>query len=250
MNCYIITGANRGLGLALAKQITAQGAYVHALARSETPELAAVRDAAKGYQFHAIDLADTEGVTDLANTLFGEIAKGRWDGIYLINNAGTVEPVGLAGQYNDAGLSRCLTINLTAALQISNAFIRYLQSYAADKRILNISSGAGRNAYPGWSAYCTSKAGLDMYSRCVGVEQASLSHGIRIASIAPGIIDTGMQAAIRSHSTEEFPIVAQFHDYHAQGALAKPDATAAKLVGVLHSDSVAFGDILNIRDFA
>jgi len=249
MKCYVITGANRGLGLALST-LAAEGAHLVALARSETPELAALRATAGQYRFVGVDLADTPRVSALADALFGDIAKGNWEGIYLINNAGTVEPVGLAGQYGDASLAHGLAVNLTAAIQLSNAFIRHLQPLAADKRILNISSGAGRNAYPGWSAYCTTKAGLDMYSRCVGVEQANVPHGIRIASIAPGIIDTGMQAAIRSHGADEFPIVAQFHDYHAQGALAKPEATAAKLLSVLHSDSVAFGDLLNIRDFA
>ena len=65
------------------------------------------------------------------------------------------------------------------------------------KRILNISSGAGRNPYEGWGAYCTTKAGLDHFSRVVAMEQANEQYPVEIVSIAPGIIDTDMQATIR-----------------------------------------------------
>lgn len=249
MNCYIVTGASRGLGLGFARNIAVQGDQLIAMARQESAELAAIGANLAGYRFIALDLAGSETVTAVADDLFGSLAGINWQGIYLINNAGLVEPIAPAGRYGDADLLQCLNVNLSATLQLGNAFIRHLQDRKSDKRILNISSGAGRNAYPSWSAYCTAKAGVDMYSRCVGLEQATLPHGIRIASVAPGIIDTGMQTTIRSSSPEDFPMVAQFAAYKAAGDLADADTRASDLLKLLHSDHLQFGDVLNIRDF-
>ncbi|GAB3266998.1 Rossmann-fold NAD(P)-binding domain-containing protein [Chitinimonas naiadis] len=249
MRSYIVTGAARGLGLGFAKAIAAEGSQLVALARHESAELAALGAALPGYRFVGLDLADTAAVGDVAEEVFGSLARLSSDGVYLINNAGVVDPIAAAGHYADEALARCLTINLTSALQLCNAFVRHFQHRSGDRRILNISSGAGRNPYPSWSAYCASKAGLDMYSRCVGLEQAALPAGIRIASIAPGIIDTGMQATIRGTSPADFPLVEQFQTYQAEGALVDPMRCAEELLKLLHTDHIGFGDLLSIRDF-
>ncbi|MDN3576086.1 SDR family NAD(P)-dependent oxidoreductase [Chitinimonas viridis] len=247
--CYILTGASRGLGLGIARAIAAQGDHLIALARQETPELAQLGAALPGYRFVAVDLANIDQVSEIAEELLGSLAAMDWQGIYLINNAGVVEPIGPAGSYGDAEMARCLTVNLTAAIQFSNAFLRHLRDRACDKRILQISSGAGRNAYTGWSAYCASKAGLDMYSRCVGLEQDGLPHPVRIASLAPGIIDTGMQASIRATPEGDFPLLEQFRQYHANGELADPNSRGRAIVQLLHTDHIGHGAVLNIRDF-
>lgn len=249
MHCYIVTGASRGLGLGLARAVAARGGQLVALARSESAELAALGAGLRGYRFVAVDLADANATGAAAEEVFGSLAALDWQGAHLINNAGVVEPVGLAGNYGDAALAHCLAVNLTAAMQLGNAFVRHFQPHAADKRMFNISSGAGRNAYPGWSAYCTAKAGLDMYSRCVGLEQADRPHGIRVAAVAPGIVDTGMQADIRRHGADDFPNIERFVQYKAQGDLADPDRRAEDLMALLHSAHVGFGSVLDVRDF-
>ncbi|MGQ5525237.1 SDR family NAD(P)-dependent oxidoreductase [Chitinimonas sp. PSY-7] len=248
-HCYIVTGAGRGLGLGLARAIAAKGAHLVALGRQKTTELDNLGSNLPGYRFVPIDLADSDHVTETAEEVFGSLASLDWEGVYLINNAGVVEPIAPAGQYADTTLLHCLTVNLSAALQLSNAFIRHFQSRTSDRRILNISSGAGRNPYPSWSAYCTSKAGLDMYSRCTGLEQAQHPNGIRIASVAPGIIDTGMQASIRLASEADFPMVEQFRRYKTEGELIAPDSCGQEVITLLHSEHVGFGSILNIRDY-
>ena len=249
MNCYIVTGASRGLGLGIARAIVKQGGQLVALARSESAELAEMGRQSPGYRFVGMDLADPHRVADVAEELCGSLAGMAWQGVYLINNAGVVEPVAPAGAYDDAALITSIQVNLTSALVLNNAFLRHFQQHQSDRRILNISSGAGRSPYPSWSAYCTGKAGLEMYSRCVGQEQQAHANGIRIASIAPGIIDTGMQAAIRSHSTDEFSMVEQFRAYKANGELSDPDTTGGEILQALHSDRVGFGEPLHIKDF-
>ncbi|PHV13137.1 SDR family NAD(P)-dependent oxidoreductase [Chitinimonas sp. BJB300] len=248
-HCYIVTGAGRGLGLGLARAIAAQGAHLVAVGRHETPELDTLGSNLPGYRFVALDLADSDQVTEAAEEVFGSLARLDWDGVYLINNAGTVEPVAPAGGYDDATLLQCLTVNLSAAMQLGNAFIRHFQTRVSDRRIINISSGAGRKPYPSWSAYCASKAGLDMYSQCVGVEQAQRRDGIRIAALAPGIIDTGMQADIRKASENDFPMVKQFRRYKTEGELADPDVCGREIIKLMQSEHIGFGNLLDIRDF-
>ncbi|MBB5019724.1 NAD(P)-dependent dehydrogenase (short-subunit alcohol dehydrogenase family) [Chitinivorax tropicus] len=250
MYCYVITGASRGLGLALAQQLADEGHHLVCLARHESAGLQALAGRAASYRFIAQDLADTSAVSQLADELFGTLAAMHWHGLYLINNAGMLAPIAKAGHYDDAGLQTAMAVNLLAPMQLTNALLRHAGHLAIDKRVMNISSGAARKPYQGWSAYCTAKAGLDHYTRCVGVEQAELATGTRIVSIAPGVIDTDMQGAIRAASVAQFPLVEQFKQYQAAGALAAAGVVAHQLLQVLHGDRFGFGDTLDIRDFA
>ncbi|QDQ25252.1 SDR family NAD(P)-dependent oxidoreductase [Chitinimonas arctica] len=245
---YILTGASRGLGLGIARAIAARGGQLLAVARSESAELAQLGRDMPGYRFFPCDLADAAQLEALTGALCGALGSAR--DLYLINNAGVTGPIAPAGRYQHSDLVHCLAVNLTAAMHLSNAFIAHVQERPGDRRILNISSGAGRNPYPSWTAYCTSKAGLDMYSRCVGVEQAEHANGIRIAAVAPGIIDTDMQADIRASTPEDFPLVERFKAYQADGALSDPDRAGADLLRLLHGTHMGFGDLLDIRTFA
>jgi NAD(P)-dependent dehydrogenase (short-subunit alcohol dehydrogenase family) len=71
---------------------------------------------------------------------------------------------------------------------------------------------------------------------------------LRISSLAPGIVDTGMQADIRASSAEDFPDIALFRDLKTSGQLATPAATAARIVDVLLSDSFGQNLVSDIRD--
>ena len=66
------------------------------------------------------------------------------------------------------------------------------------RRVVNISSGAASSPYAGWSVYCASKAGLDHFTRCVGLEQRGQAFPVTCIALAPGVIDTGMQEVIRA----------------------------------------------------
>jgi NAD(P)-dependent dehydrogenase (short-subunit alcohol dehydrogenase family) len=107
----------------------------------------------------------------------------------------------------------------------------------AAKRIVHISSGAGRNAYPGWSVYCATKAALDMHAQAVVLDG---DKSVRICSLAPGVIDTGMQAEIRSTPEQNFPMRERFVQLKAAGELASPEDCARSVVEYLMSSR--FGD--------
>ena len=100
----------------------------------------------------------------------------------------------------------------------------------------NISSGAARNGYSGWSAYCATKAAVDLMTESVQIEEEE--HGLlRAYSVAPGVIDTDMQAVIRECRIEDFPMVEKFRDLKARDAFNTPEFVAQKLLDIAFDES-------------
>lgn len=246
MRHYVITGASRGLGLELARE--ASDSQITCIARHETPALRELGKTAAEYRFVALDLAHGGQVAAMAAQLFSSLAQENLSGIYLINNAAIVSPLAPSGEYCSRQAELAVQINLLAPMELTGAFIRYLGHAPCDKRILNISSGAGRKPTAGWSVYGASKAGLDHFTRCVGLEQRDISNGVRIASIAPGVVDTDMQAELRGASPQLFPRQAEFVDLYDRGGLVSPRQAASALLAWLHSDRFGFGDISRLDE--
>ncbi|OCT10529.1 hypothetical protein A8709_12075 [Paenibacillus pectinilyticus] len=246
MDMYIITGGSKGLGAAIIRQLLEQGAAVHYMSRSENQTLRQAALRVEGQlTFHAYDLAQTEGLDSLMERILTNC-----DGvssITLINNAGMLEPMTSIGRADPNDLQRSLQVNLVAPAVLTNSFIRLTQAWPIMKRVVGISSGAGRKPYPGWGAYCTAKAGLDMLTRCVGVEQLNQPHPVVICSVAPGVVDTEMQREIRAASEEDFPQVSRFTRLHEQGELRSPEDTAQQLIHLLRTNAFEQGEIADLR---
>jgi benzil reductase ((S)-benzoin forming) len=241
MKVYFITGVSKGIGLELAKQLIGKGHFVVGIARTEI-EL-------DGMKFIKADLSKTEKLESLMNEVI-EAAPQNVTSFTLINNAGMIDPIGLIGSVNAEEMTNAIAVNLTAPMIISNTFISKLKGFEESKRIVNISSGAGRNAYEGWGTYCATKAGLDHFSRVVAIEQVNAKHPVEIVSIAPGIIDTGMQEIIRATNQDAFPLLDKFIDYKEQGLLSSAEETAQKLISFIKSqDFKEVGPIVDIRNF-
>ncbi len=240
MDVFIVTGASKGIGLELSKQLRSKGSRVIGIARTKP---------ANASDFIAADLAQTDCLAGLMSSLIDENSETA-SSFTLINNAGMVDPIGVIGSVDVEVLTQAIAVNLTAPMIISNAFIAKLKDFKGAKRIVNISSGAGRNAYEGWGTYCTTKAGLDHFSRVVSLEQANAKYPVGIVSIAPGIIDTGMQETIRASKEDEFPLLEKFIDYKEQGLLSSAEQTAKKLIAFMENeDFKVVGPIADIRDF-
>lgn len=238
METYIVTGASKGIGLALSEVLVERGHRVFGIARSFPGNWPGT----KSFEF---DLLNTNGISHLMEEIFTEIPEDNRR-MVLINNAGTVAPIGFAGSNKAEDISRSVTLNLIAPMILTAAFIDETASWSAEKAIINISSGAGRTPYKGWSAYCAGKAGLDHFSSVVDKEY----EGIKVISVAPGIIDTGMQAQIRSSSDTDFPLLPNFKAYKEQGRLSTPEETAEKLVLLMEKTDFENLDIIaDIRDF-
>jgi len=238
MLCAIVTGVSSGLGEALAADLLARGCAVLGIGRSTSPRLGGDR-----YEFVAHDLRDAASVDTRLAPAFAAVAAARPERICLFNNAATLEPVGVLGDVDAAGITRSLAVNLLAPIALANLFCRTFDDDTVDRRIINVSSGAAQSTLPGESLYCIAKAGLEMLTRSLAAEHASPR--FRAMTLRPGVIDTPMQAFARTRPRTALPSVDLFKDFHAQRQLVPPDTVARKVV-----DRLAFADVENGRTYS
>lgn len=234
MASVVLTGHSRGFGAALARRLLADGHQVLGVSRQPARDI--VPSTGGSLTECQVDLSQRDQVAALCQgDTFSSFLQDKQ--AVLINNAGIITPIGPADVIDDHELLTSVMVNLTAAMMLSNAFLRITRE-CVDRRVLHISSGAGRSAYAGWSAYCAGKAGLDHYTRAVALEGHP---GLRVESLAPGIMDTDMQALIRSVPADMFPMKPRFDQLKASGGLADPEETAAAIAKHLFSDN--FGKV-------
>jgi len=245
----IITGSSRGLGAALVAQRLLPGHTVLGMARQTNASLQARADAAGVHLAQwPIDLIDAAGAAQKLQTWLSGCDGATFASVTLINNAGVVGRLAPLDRVPLAELSQALRVGLEAALLLSAAFLHATNAWPGTRRVLNISSGLGRNAMAGSAAYCAAKAGMDHFSRAVALEQSALPNPARIASMAPGVIDTDMQAELRGADPVLFPERARFMKLRADGALVSPQDCAAKLLARLDREDFGQTVIADIRD--
>ena len=225
----IITGGGRGIGAAAGHLLAEAGAAVVLSARSEDQIEAVAREiCSTGARAIAVpcDVANSEQIEEVV-----EAALTQYERVdILVNNAGIIWPVEQIAEADPEEWAYNIHCNLVGPFQLARNVLPVMmeQRYG---RIINVSSGAGANPVLGWSAYCASKAGLNMLTRCLAVElQADGVTGVTVNALAPGMVDTEMQADIRSIDTHDSSLdYSQFHEAHQQGTLLSP-MTAARLI--------------------
>jgi benzil reductase ((S)-benzoin forming) len=240
----IVTGHTRGLGAALAQQLLQRDIAVLGLGRSRNQTLAA--QFAGSLKEVELDLA---ALDQLSHWVAGDTLRHFIDGadcVLLFNNAGTVQPVGSLETHDANAIALAVSLNVAAPLMLASAVAR-ASIGVRDRRIVHLSSGAARNAYAGWSAYCATKAALDHHARSVALDG---NPALRICSLAPGVVNTDMQGEIRSSSTEQFPMRDRFEKLKAEGQLVSPLACAARLVDFALSDAFGEQPVADIRELA
>lgn len=244
----ILTGASRGIGAAMARGLAKPGTRLITLARREDPELAAyARSQDAQLEQLSVDLSDLAAAETAARRICDALPRDA-SRYLLINNAGTVHPVsGTDALIDGPAIAAAFNLNVTAVMLLTARFLAAVEDLKADRRVLNISSGAGRNPNAGWGVYCATKAALDMYSRVVKQEQGE--GGARVVSLAPGIVDTDMQAAIRASDPKSFPALAKFQDFHASGKLSAPANVASRILAYLDRDDFGTTEIDDIRNY-
>jgi len=241
MNLYIVTGTTQGLGRALAEAVAGDPAN-ELVALSRAPDA----PIPGGARIEA-DLTDGAAVERACDRVESRIRGKRYDKAVLINNAGVVAPVGALESVDPDALERNLVVNLVAPLRLMRRFLRMTEGAAALRRIINISSGAGRRPVAGWSAYCTAKAGLDMASRVAALEAQSRGRAVEVVSLAPGVIDTTMQATVRALSAEEFADVERFRKMKAEGTLRPAGEVAADILRLEAAGKLAGEPVADLR---
>ena len=240
MDLYIVTGASRGLGLALATQLSARpDARVVSISRAGLASGSTWRDV-------RADLGTDDGQTAAAGAIASALASEAWSRAVLINNAGTVEPLAVVGEADADAVRRNIAVNLTAAIVLMDAFIG-ASSRIAKRSVINISSGSGRRPIAGTGSYCAAKAGMDMISRVAALEAESAGAPITITSLAPGIIDTDMQVTARGATEKQLPSVAMFRTFKSDNMLKTAAEVAARIIALEGDDKLPAG-IADVRE--
>jgi benzil reductase ((S)-benzoin forming) len=239
MNLYIVTGATKGLGLELARQIAADPAN----------RLMTLGRAPSDATNIEVDLADGAALERACDELERRIAGATFVRAVLYNNAGVVSPVGPLEKVEAAALERNLAVNFTAPILLMRRFLRATEGVKL-RRVVNISSGAARRPVSGWTAYCAAKAGLEMASRVVALEAAQRGLAIEVASLAPGVIDTPMQATVRSASEDDFADVERFRAMKAEGVLRPAAAVAADILRLEVAGKLVGDPVMDLRQLA
>lgn len=240
MNVTVITGASRGLGLAMAQQRLAEGHRVLCIAR-RSPQLQH-----PALEAWTADLADAAPVAARLAPWLAALQDVQ--SIALINNAGVISQLAPLERVAAADLTNALRVGLEAPALLSAAFLQATAGWAVPRKVLLISSGLGRRAMAGSASYCAAKAGLDHLARAVALEQAALPNGARIVSLAPGVIDTDMQVQLRSADPAAFPDRARFVGLKEGGQLDSPARAAARCLHLLDHPDFGTNPVADVRD--
>lgn len=243
MNYYIITGASRGIGEAIAKQLISTQSHIVCVSRSGTKNLEQIaRDANSTLRSIVFDLAATATITSLIDDIFQTIHLTETDSVFLINNAGVIQPIAPLEKCDTDDILTAIQVNYAAPMLLCAAFIAHTKLFAGTKRIINISSGAGLHPYHGWSAYCTTKAALTMLTQCIAVEQKNEQFPVEVLSVTPGIIETNMQEQIRATAKENFAALDFFIDMKQQNKSKTAEYAASKIVDLIHNPDIKSGE--------
>jgi 3-oxoacyl-[acyl-carrier protein] reductase len=231
----IVTGASRGIGLAIATELAREGADVAILSTSVKEDLAAKLSAELGVQVksYACDVADSETVQSVFKQIIADM--GTVD--ILVNNAGITRD-GLLMRMKDEDFDAVIATNLRSVFLCTRAVCRTMMGKKAG-RIVNVSSINALRGQAGQSNYAAAKAGVIGLTRTNAMELAS--RGITVNAVAPGFIDTDMTAKLGAEIREKYASQIPL------GRLGQPE-DVAKLVVFLASDDAKYitGQIIGV----
>jgi benzil reductase ((S)-benzoin forming) len=233
----VLTGVSRGLGAAFFDELAGRGDRILGIGRHFTDaqrKLAAAEP--ERIRLHEADLTDPGSVPGAAalrdflagrdfSPAEGHGAPGGSAGAgeaVLIHNAGIVEPIAEVGALPPDTVAAAVTVNLTATILLTNAFLAASPD-GATVRVLFISSGAAHRVIEGWSVYSATKRGAEMFLDAVAVERPDAY----VVNVNPGVMDTGMQATLRA---SEFPDRDRYVDLYERGRLPSPVTVARRII--------------------
>lgn len=232
----LVTGASRGIGFAIAKILSKNGATVVMTGKNKKRLEESVRKIPNGFGIPG----DIKKKNDVKNIVNDTIRKyGKLD--ILINNAGIFPKIKQLHQIDDDEWNEVLDVNLTGQFRFTRESIPHLQKTSGS--IVNISSDAGLKAYQGFhaDAYSATKAALILLTKCWSLEYAK--DKIRVNCICPGVVDTDMtKPFLKTQRDKEF-----MDNEHPIGRIGKPEEIAKAVLYFVSNDaSWTTGAILTV----
>lgn len=246
---YIITGASRGMGLAMAEQLLSAEHMLLCISRHRNEALTSRADTLGcPLEQWPMDLEHgVEAAAQLAQWLESR-AAGSFASATLINNAGVLPQIAPLSASDPRDLAHALRVGLEAPLAITAAFLRATEPWHVPRKVLNISSELARRAMASQAAYCAAKAGLDHFTRCLALDEALKPHGAKVCALAPGVIDTDMQLELRGTDASAFPDQKTFFNLKLNGQLTAPTQAASRVLAYLARPDFGNNPIGDVRE--
>lgn len=232
MKLALVTGASRGLGRAVAEELSRRNYDVINLSRSQSRDVA--------FTHIEVDLSEVSSTLRALERIKPLVEQAT--SLLVVQNAALIEPIHQAGQLDAEQLIAHVQANLLAPMLITNAVL----AHPLPVSLIHVTSGAAKRPISGWSAYCGTKAGLDHFSETIAIEVEGSKH--RIALFNPGLMDTSMQQTIRASSLEAFRDVGQFQAYETEGKLRSPETVGRILVEQMIDKPFVNGRTYSIHD--
>ncbi len=247
----IVTGATGGLGKEISKSILAQQGKLVFVARDmhKIDLFEREIEESKKNSFYKVkaNLSSNDDLQDIEKILIEVMQKNsEVEEVFLFNNASTIDPIALIEDVSFEEVSKALTVNIASAYALTSILLRLKYKFTIAKiTIINISSGVSINAVTGWSAYCISKAGLNMLSKCISSENSD--GGVFSVSINPGPINTDMQKKIRNADAEKVPVTKRFETMYTEDKLQSASSVTEKIFRVLATNDFSNGDFIDFN---
>jgi NAD(P)-dependent dehydrogenase (short-subunit alcohol dehydrogenase family) len=236
-NLVIVTGGSSGIGLAL----------VETCPLPEAKRIDVSRRGAAGCEHLAADLSDPGSWADVAALFDREIGGFDGDRVVFFHSAGTLTPIGFAGEVDAAAYVRNVLLNSAAPQVLGDAFLRAASATQTRCDLVMIGSGAASSVYEGWSSYGAGKAAVNQWVAVAGAEQQRRGGRCRVLSVAPGVVATAMQEEIRATPERDFPDVQRFNALHDDAQLRDARQVALDLWGLIDRPDLANGAVLDLR---
>jgi len=195
MRNVLVTGGSRGVGLAIAKKLAADGFRVFALARHESDGLKAAIAAQPQIGFVPFDLSEVEKIAELVR----ELKAGHGPLYGLVNNA-ALGTDGLLSNMHNADIERLVRLNTLAPIILTNYAARAMMT-GGGGRIVNISSIVAKSGAGGLSVYAATKASLLGFTRSLARDMGKL--GVTVNAVAPGFMATEMTKSMNDEQREK-----------------------------------------------
>ena len=233
-----ISGASSGIGEALARTVPWEKARIVGISRRPPPQ----------GEHLEVDLADPSSWAVVGESFERELKGFDGDRVVFVHAAGTLDPIGFAGEVDGDPYLANVLLNSAAPQVLGHRFLAAARELKAERHLVMFTSGAASSVYPGWSSYGAGKAAMDQWVRDVGAEQ-DIRGGVRVISVGPGTVATDMQAMLRATDERDFPSRKKFVDLHESGGLRSADEVARDIWSLFDRE-LENGSVVDLRKLA